>query len=99
MWAHVSSAPSLLNPEIMHAIEKASNEFWPGIPIIPAMRTGATDGSFPHNAGIPTCGHTGRSGDIDDNRQHGGDECLLVISFFDGQEHLYRLVKVLSSGK
>ena len=98
-WVHVASAPSPLNPEIMKTIEKLSNEFWPGIPVIPAMSTGATDSSFLRNAGIPTYGHSGRASDIDDNRLHGKDERLLVTSFFDGHEYLYRLVKALSSGR
>jgi acetylornithine deacetylase/succinyl-diaminopimelate desuccinylase-like protein len=96
-WVHVSSAPSPLNPEIMKAIEKLTNEFWPGIPVIPTMSSGATDGSFLRNAGIPTYGHSGLASDIDDNRLHGKDERVLVKSFFDGQEYLYRLVKALSS--
>ena len=96
-WAHVSSDPSPLNPEIMKAIEKLSNEFWPGTPVIPTMSSGATDGSFLRNAGIPTYGHSGLASDIDDNRLHGKDERLLVKSFFDGHEYLYRLVKALSS--
>ena len=96
-WVHVSSAPSPLNPEIMKAIEKLTNEFWPGIPVIPTMSSGATDGSFLRNAGIPTYGHSGLASDIDDNRLHGRDERVLVKSFYDGQEYMYRLVKALSS--
>ena len=96
-WVHVSSAPSPLNPEIMKAIEKLTNEFWPGIPVIPTMSSGATDGSFLRNAGIPTYGHSGLASDIDDNRLHGRDERILVKSFYNGQEYMYRLVKALSS--
>ena len=98
-WVHVSSAPSPLNPQIMKAIEKLTNEFWPGIPVIPTMSSGATDGSFLRNAGIPTYGHSGLASDIDDNRLHGRDERILVKSFYNGQEYLYRLVKALSSEK
>ena len=35
---------------------------------------------------------------IDDVRAHGRDERILIRSFFEGQEFLYRLVKRLSSG-
>lgn len=49
------------------------------------------------NAGIPTYGHSGLANDVVDNRVHGKDERILVKSFFDGQEYLYRLVKALSS--
>ena len=94
----VLSAPSALHEEIMGAIAKLSAEFWPGAPIIPTMSAGATDGSYLRNAGIPTYGHSGLAGDVDDVRVHGRDERVLVKSFFDGQEYLYRLVKMLSGG-
>jgi len=95
----VLRAPSALHEEIMGAIGKLSAEFWPGAPIVPTMSAGATDGSYLRNAGIPTYGHSGLAGDIDDVRVHGRDERVLVKSFFDGQEYLYRLVKMLSGGK
>jgi acetylornithine deacetylase/succinyl-diaminopimelate desuccinylase-like protein len=95
----VLSAPSALHEEIMGAIEKVSNEFWPGVPIVPTMSAGATDGSYLRNAGIPTYGHSGLAGDVDDVRAHGKDERVLVRAFFDGQEYLYRLVRALSAGK
>jgi acetylornithine deacetylase/succinyl-diaminopimelate desuccinylase-like protein len=95
----VLSAPSALHEEIMGAVEKVSNEFWPGTPIVPTMSAGATDGSYLRNAGIPTYGHSGLASDVDDVRVHGKDERVLVKSYFDGQDYLYRLVKVLSGGK
>jgi acetylornithine deacetylase/succinyl-diaminopimelate desuccinylase-like protein len=98
IWTHVASAPSPLNPEIMETIEKLSAEFWPGAPVIPSMSSGATDGSFLRNAGIPTYGHSGLALDIVDVRFHGKDERVPVQSFYDGLEYQYRLVKALSSG-
>lgn len=95
----VLSAPSALQDEVMGAIEKVSAEFWPGTPIVPIMSAGATDGSYLRNAGIPTYGHSGLASDVDDVRIYGRDERVLVKSVFDGQEYLYRLVKVLSGGK
>lgn len=94
----VLSPPSPLNAEIMQAVERLTAEFWPGIPLIPIMSPGATDGSYLRNAGIPTYGHSGLATDVDDNRAHGKDERILVKSFLDGHEYLYRLVKALSSG-
>ena len=93
----VLSPPSPLNPEIMGAIEKLSNEFWPGIAVIPSMSAGGTDGVFLRNIGIPTYGHSGRAGEIGENRAHGKDERISVKSFYEGGEYLYRLVKMLSS--
>jgi acetylornithine deacetylase/succinyl-diaminopimelate desuccinylase-like protein len=97
--ADVYSKPSPLNPEIMQAVERVTAEFWPGIPVIPTMSAGATDGRFLRNAGIPTYGTSGLAGDIDDVRSHGRDERVLVKSFNDGQGYLYRLVKILASNK
>ena len=98
-WTHVKSPPSPLNPEILGAIKQVSAEFWPGVPVIPTMSTGATDGSFLRNVGIPVYGTSGLASDIDDVRAHGKDERVLIKSFYDGQEYLYRLVKLLASAK
>jgi acetylornithine deacetylase/succinyl-diaminopimelate desuccinylase-like protein len=92
------SAPSPLNPELFGAIEKLAREFWPGAPIIPTMVSGATDGAFLRNAGIPTYGHSGLAEDVTENRAHGRDERVPVKSFYEGLEYLYRLVKVLGGG-
>jgi acetylornithine deacetylase/succinyl-diaminopimelate desuccinylase-like protein len=94
----VLSAPSELHEEIMGSIEKLTNEFWPGAVVLPVMSAGATDGSYLRNAGIPTYGHSGLAGDINDVRAHGKDERILVKSFYEGDEYLYRLVKMLSGG-
>jgi acetylornithine deacetylase/succinyl-diaminopimelate desuccinylase-like protein len=92
------SAPSALNEEIMGTIEKLSQEFWPGAVVLPIMSAGATDGSHLRNAGIPTYGHSGLANDIREFRAHGKDERVLVKSFYEGNEYLYRLVKMLSGG-
>src|SRR5262245_27287126 len=95
----VLSAPSVVDEGLLNAIEKTSAEFWPGVPVVPVMSAGATDGSFLRNAGIPTYGHSGLAGDVDDVRAHGRDERVAVKSFFEGGEYLYRLVKRLSGSK
>ena len=92
------SAPSPLNEEVMGAIEKLSHEFWPTAVVLPIMSAGATDGSYLRNAGIPTYGHSGMAGDVNDSRIHGNDERVPIKSFYEGQEYLYRLVKMLSGG-
>ena len=69
---------------------------WPGVPVVPIMSTGATDGSRLRNAGIPTYGTSGIFVEYGEIRIHGRDERVLIKSFFDGSEFLYRLVKALS---
>jgi acetylornithine deacetylase/succinyl-diaminopimelate desuccinylase-like protein len=92
------SAPSALNEEIAGAIEKLSREFWPGAIVLPIMSPGATDGSFLRNAGIPTYGNSGMAIEVGESRIHGKDERVPVKSFYEGDEYLYRLVKVLAGG-
>jgi len=94
----VLSAPSALQADVLGAIEKLTGEFWPGAAVVPTMSAGATDGSYLRNAGIPTYGHSGLAVDVDDSRIHGKDERVLVKSFFDGQDYLYRLVRMLAGG-
>src|SRR5215472_3678904 len=94
----VLSEPSKLSEEIVGAIEKLSHETWPDAVVLPVMSAGATDGSYLRNAGIPTYGHSGMANDINDIRAHGKDERVPVKSFYQGNEYLYRLVKMLSGG-
>lgn len=91
--------PSPLSDEVMKPVERLTQEMWGDIPVVPVMATGATDGWYLRAAGIPTYGVSGLFGDMDDSRAHGRDERMLVKSFFDGQEFLYRLVLELSGSK
>ena len=51
---------------------------------------------FLRRAGIPTYGVSGIFADVDDNREHGKDERLGVKEYYEGEEFLYRLVKLLA---
>lgn len=90
-----SVPPSPMTAEIMRPIERITEELWPGVPVVPTMSTGATDGRFLRRAGIPTYGVSGLF--IDEWRAHGKDERALVQAFYEGQEFLYRLVTALSN--
>jgi acetylornithine deacetylase/succinyl-diaminopimelate desuccinylase-like protein len=90
------SSPSPLEPELLSAIEAVTEEMWPGVSVIPIMSTGATDGLFLRNAGTPAYGVSGLFSDINDNRAHGQDERILIESYFEGQEFLYRLMTRIS---
>jgi acetylornithine deacetylase/succinyl-diaminopimelate desuccinylase-like protein len=90
------SPPSPLNPELFGAVEALAGEFWPGVPIVPEMSTGATDGLFVRNAGIPCYGVSAVAEDPDDDRAHGRDERMRTRSFEDALEFLHRLLLELS---
>lgn len=96
-WEPLPSPPSPLDTELMRAVEALTEEMWPGVPVIPVMLTGSTDGLYLRNAGIPTYGISGIFHDLDDIRAHGRDERVGVRQFYEGQEFLYRLLRRLSS--
>jgi acetylornithine deacetylase/succinyl-diaminopimelate desuccinylase-like protein len=77
----------------MAPITEITAAMWPDVVVVPAMSTGATDGLFFRQAGIPVYGVSGLFGDIDDVRAHGRDERMLVQSFYEGLEFLDRLVR------
>ena len=80
----------------MKAIEKLFAEFWPGVPVIPTMSSGATNSTYLRNVGIPAYGHSGLADDVDDFRAHGKDRRIAREVLPPGHEYLYRLVKMLS---
>ncbi|MDP6827100.1 MAG: M20/M25/M40 family metallo-hydrolase [Pseudomonadales bacterium] len=91
------SPPSPLTEEVMAPIMDLTEQMWPGAIVVPSMSTGATDGLYFRNAGIPVYGVSGIFGEIDDVRAHGRDERILKRSFLDGLEFLYRLARTYGS--
>jgi len=86
-----NSPPSPLTPELMGEIERITREMWPGVPVIPTMSTGATDGLYLRNAGIPVYGVSGLF--YPETFAHGMNERIPVRAFYEGLEFMYRLVK------
>jgi acetylornithine deacetylase/succinyl-diaminopimelate desuccinylase-like protein len=89
-----NSSPSPLTPQLMAEIERVTQELWPGIPVIPTMSTGATDGLYLRNAGIPVYGVSGLF--YGETFAHGMNERIPVAAFYQGLEFMYRLVKRLT---
>ncbi len=87
---------SALRPDVLAAVSHSTEAVWPGVPVVPIMVMGATDGKALRIAGIPTYGIQGIFFDRDDIRFHGRDERVGVQSFYEGQAFLYELVKILS---
>ena len=91
-----NSPPSPLTPELLRTIEETTKEVWPGMPVVPTMSTGATDGRILRNAGIPTYGLSGLF--YDSPNAHGMNEHVSAQAFYEGLEFMYRLVRKLSAG-
>jgi acetylornithine deacetylase/succinyl-diaminopimelate desuccinylase-like protein len=88
---------SPMRPDLWKAVERVTDTMWPGVPAIPMMVMGATDGRFLREAGIPTYGIQGFFMDRDDMRMHGRDERMGVEAFYEGETFLYELVKALAT--
>ncbi|NYE64106.1 acetylornithine deacetylase/succinyl-diaminopimelate desuccinylase-like protein [Duganella sp. 1224] len=86
-----------MTPVLMKAVEEISNDMWPGVPVVPTMSTGGTDGRFLNNAGIWTYGVSGMFHGPEGSGAHGLNEHIRVQSLYDGQEYLYRLGKRLAT--
>jgi len=91
------SVASPLDPVVMKPIEDVTTEFWPGVVVVPLMATGASDGLYLRNAGIPTYGVSGIFSEIGESRAHGKDERVGVKQFYDAAQFLYVLVKRLTA--
>jgi acetylornithine deacetylase/succinyl-diaminopimelate desuccinylase-like protein len=92
----VPSPPSPLVPEVLEPVDSITASMWPGAAVVPSMETGATDGLFFRNAGIPVYGVSGVALDADDMRAHGQDERIRVAAFYEGLEFTTRLVRALA---
>ena len=92
-----TSPPPALTSMILEPIERLTQKMWPGVPVIPAMIAGGTDGRFLTPAGIPTYGVSGMFSEPGKVNAHGLNERILVKSLFESREFLDQLVKIYVS--
>ena len=82
-----------LNPKILGPAEKMVAKYYPGVPLVPTMSTGGTDGIFLEAVGIPSYGPPGLYNDADSGA-HGLNERARVDAVYKGRDFLFDLVKV-----
>ena len=70
----VSSDASPFNPELMDAVSASLDQIYPGVPVIPKMVSGTTDGAYFRAAGIPSYSLTGIFLNPADSYAHGLNE-------------------------
>src|SRR5262249_40585446 len=87
-----SQAPPL-TAQIMSPVEHVAHHMWPGVPIVPAMTPGATDGRFTNTAGIPTYGLSGMFSAEGETNAHGLNEKIRVRSLYEGRDFLSAVVR------
>jgi acetylornithine deacetylase/succinyl-diaminopimelate desuccinylase-like protein len=91
---HPPSPPPPLTRAILGPVEKLSGQFWPGVPVLPILQPGGTDGTLLNAVGIPTYGVQPIFVGPDLGNIHGLNEHVGVQSLLEGREFLYRLVKI-----
>jgi acetylornithine deacetylase/succinyl-diaminopimelate desuccinylase-like protein len=92
--SEVPKGPQPLTPDVVKPVETVAAKMWPGLPVVPFMSAGATDGAFLTPAGIPTYGISGMFTDPDGNGAHGLNERMRVTSVYEGRDFLYEVIKI-----
>jgi acetylornithine deacetylase/succinyl-diaminopimelate desuccinylase-like protein len=87
------AVPPPLDPKVIGPAERLVAKYYPGVPLVPTMSTGATDGIFLEAIGIPSYGPPGTFGDPDGNGTHGLNERAAVKSVMTGRDLLTELVR------
>ncbi len=85
--------PPPLTPLVYGTARDVAAKHFPGVPMLPAMTTGATDGRFLNAGGIPTYGVPGRFSDPDGNGVHGLNERKSVDGLYAERDYLFDLIK------
>jgi acetylornithine deacetylase/succinyl-diaminopimelate desuccinylase-like protein len=93
------AVPPPLDAKIIGPAEKLVAHYFPGVPLVPSMSTGATDGIFLEAIGIPVYGVPGGWGDPDGNGVHGLNERRSVRSVFVGRDFMTDLVKLYADAR
>jgi acetylornithine deacetylase/succinyl-diaminopimelate desuccinylase-like protein len=91
------AVPPPLNPKVLRPAEQLVAKYFPGVPLVPTMSTGATDGIFLEAIGIPVYGVPGNWSDPDGNGVHGLNERKSVRSAFVGRDFLTELIKTYAN--
>jgi len=92
-------APPPLTPLVYGTAKTLAQKHFPGVPMLPAMSTGATDGRFLNAAGIATYGVPGRFSDPDGNGVHGLNERKSVEGLYEERDYLFELIQAYANSR
>lgn len=97
-WDIVASPVSPLRDDVMSAVAAVAQQHFPKAAIVPEMSTGATDGLYTRNAGIPTYGVAMLAFDQSTpSRAHGRDERIDADAFHVSVRAWEQLVQRLAT--
>ena len=92
------SMPSPLDPKVIGPMEKLAAKYFPGVPLIPDMSTGATDAVYLAPIGIPVYGVPGLWSGPEGAGAHGLNEHMSVKAVYTARDYLTDLVKAYAAG-
>lgn len=88
------SPASPIRDDVMRLLRSLTAEYFgPNVPVVPQQSTGATDGRWVRQAGIPVYGFSAIATSPDQARAHGLDERIPVESFHKAVRFWYELLK------
>ncbi|WP_217272307.1 hypothetical protein [Sphingopyxis sp. BSNA05] len=90
------SPESRLRDDVRAAIRYSIDKRYPGLPILPYMESGGTDGMHYRALGYDTVALSGAAMKASDMFAHGLNERLPVASFYGGLDHWYWILKKLA---
>lgn len=88
-----TAVPPTLDPKVIGPMTQIAKKHFPGLPLLPMMSTGATDGVFLEAIGIPVYGVPGTFIDPETSGVHGLNERIRVDSLYDARDYMFDLVK------
>ncbi len=88
------ASPPPLDPKVVEPMRTLGAKHFPGVPLVPAMSSGATDALYFGPVKLAIYGVPGIFGDPDGGGVHGLNERLRAQSLYDGRDYLFDLVKV-----
>ncbi len=97
VFPYMASPPSALEPGIVQLVTETARRHFGDIPVIPELSTGATDGAFTRNAGIPTYGVGAIAEDPAGTRIHGRDERIAIASYNLALAYWYDLTRTVGT--
>jgi acetylornithine deacetylase/succinyl-diaminopimelate desuccinylase-like protein len=93
------ATPVPLDPKVVDPMKAVAAKHFPGIPVLPSMLAGATDGRYFGPSGMKVYGAPGQFGDPDGNGVHGLNERIRITSVMEGRDYLFDLVKTYIGAK
>jgi acetylornithine deacetylase/succinyl-diaminopimelate desuccinylase-like protein len=94
-----SSDASPMRKDVMDSIVRVVHARYPGLPVVPYMSAGATDGKYFRAAGIPVYGAVFLFGKESEDFAHGLNERIRVDEFYHSLEDWHALLEDVAGKK